>query len=281
MSTVFADEKVMARGRPDGDARRRVDRTRAWRLAGSAFSFIALIVVWQFVVHRGLLSRRAVAPPTAVADALWNMLGTAEFWSTLGSTVRTWVTGLLVSIAIAIPVGLVLGGSDLLYRLFRVAIDFLRTIPPIVLLPLALLVYGATQQTALLVIVFGSVWPLLLQTMYGVHQVDPVAKDVAQAYCLRRHEVVFDLVVPSAAPFIATGIRIAATMSLLLTIGTELLGGVPGIGSKIAIAQTQYATIPTMYAYVVAATALGVVLNLLMMRLERRALSWHAAHRTA
>ncbi|NUO57455.1 MAG: ABC transporter permease subunit [Hamadaea sp.] len=279
MSTVVAHEKVAAR--PDGGPRRRVDRARARQLAGSVLCFVALVAVWQFLVDQELLSRRAVAPPAEVAGALWGLLRTPEFWAAIGGTIRTWVTGLLVSITIAVPVGLILGGSALLYRMFRVSIDFLRTIPPIVLLPLALLLYGATQRTALLVIVFGSVWPLLLQTMYGVHQMDPVTKDVARAYGLRRREVLLRLVIPSAAAFIATGVRIAATMSLLLTIGTELLGGVFGVGAQIAVAQTQYKTIPDMYAYVVAATALGVVLNLLMMRLERRVLSWHAAHRTA
>lgn len=234
--------------------------------------------VWQSLVAAGVLSTDAVARPTDVARALATVLPTAEFWAGVGSTLRTWMIGLVISMIIAIPVGLLLGSVDLVYRLFRVTIDFLRTIPPVAVLPLALLLYGATEQMVLLLLIFGSVWPLLLQTMYGVHQVDPVSRDVARSYQFRRRELIFAVVVPSAAPFIATGIRIAATVSLLLTIGGELLGGAPGLGASIALAQ-QDDLIPEMFAFVVVAAVLGVVLNLVLMRLERRFLSWHSSNR--
>jgi ABC-type nitrate/sulfonate/bicarbonate transport system permease component len=239
-----------------------------------------LLAAWQLVVVTGAAPESEVAQPIAVAQRLWEMLATQEFWSSVGDTAHTWAIGLLASLVVALPLGLALGASALLYRMFRVTIDFLRTIPPVALLPLALLLYGAREMTALLLVVFGSVWPLLLQTMYGVHQVDPVTRDVARAYRLRRRDFVRSVVLPSAAPFIATGVRIAATMSLLLVVGAELLGGVPGIGAQIATDQTSAAQIPSMYAYVVVATALGVALNLLIIRLERRALSWHSAHRS-
>jgi ABC-type nitrate/sulfonate/bicarbonate transport system permease component len=160
----------------------------------------------------------------------------------------------------------------------RVTIDFLRTIPPVALIPLALLLYGATEKMALLLIVFGSAWPVLLQSMYGVHQVDPVARDVARAYRLSRRDVVLSVVLPSAAPLIATGIRIAATMSLLLAIGAELIGGAPGVGHSIAIAEVN-GDIPQMYAFVVVSATLGVLLNVALLRLEGRALAWHPSHR--
>jgi ABC-type nitrate/sulfonate/bicarbonate transport system permease component len=127
--------------------------------------------------------------------------------------------------------------------------------------------------------VFGAIWFILLQTMYGVHQVDAVARDVARAYQFRARDRVFRLVLPSAAPFIATGIRLAATVSLLLVIGGELIGGAPGIGSQITLRQ-QAAQIPAMYVYIVVAGVLGVVLNLIMLKIERRVLRWHHAQRS-
>ena len=161
----------------------------------------------------------------------------------------------------------------------RFTIDFLRTIPPVALIPLVLLVYGATPKMAFVLIVFGSTWPVLLQAMYGVHQVDPAARDVARAYRLRRRDRIRFLIVPSAAPFIATGIRLAATISLLLAIGAELLGGAPGIGASITL-QEQNGDIPGMWVYVVLAAVLGVIVNLALIGLERRILTWHPAQRS-
>jgi len=247
-------------------------------LLGQLVCIVVVLVIWQALVVSGVVSTDAVASPTATAHALGTLIPTAGFWSVIGDTLRSWAIGLAVSLVIGLPVGLMLGASNLAYRMSRVTIDFLRTVPPIVLLPLALLIYGATEQMVLLLVVVGSVWPVLLQAMYGVHQVDPVSRDVAAAYRLRRREMVFAVIVPSAAPFIATGIRIAATMSLLLVVGGELLGGAPGIGNSIAVAQ-QIPDIPTMYAYVVVAAALGVGLNVIVVRIEARVLGWHSSHR--
>lgn len=269
-----------ARGRAKRPGRAPAVAGRRVKMLGIQAACIAvLLAAWQLAVALGAVPESEVARPSAVVGRLWVLLATAGFWSAVGDTTRAWAAGLLVSLVVAVPLGLLLGASPLLYRMFRMTIDFLRTIPPVVLLPLALLVYGAREQAALLLAVFGSVWPLLLQAMYGVHQVDPVSRDVGRAYRLRRRDLVRSVVLPSAAPFIATGVRIAATLSLLLVIGSELLGGVPGIGAQIALDQTSAAQIPSMYAYVAVATALGVAANLLLARLERRALSWHPAHR--
>ena len=240
---------------------------------------VAAIVLWQVVVMVGILPADAVAPPTTVAIALGGLITTPAFWLSVGGTAIDWGIGTAIALAIAVPVGLLLGASNLLYRMFRVTIDFLRTVPPVALLPLALLLYGATSSMAILLVVLGSVWPVLLQSMYGVHQVDPVMRDVASSYRLSRRDRVLRLIIPSAAPFIATGIRVAATISLLLAVGAEMLGGAPGLGSAITTAQ-QETDIPDLYALVVVVALLGVLLNLAMLFLERRVLSWHSSHRS-
>lgn len=278
MTSATALDRRRGRTRPARNGTPPSRFVPARRLAGQLLCIVALIGLWQALVASGTVSSDTLARPTAVARTLGTLAWTSAFWSTVGDTAHTWVIGLLISLVVAIPVGLVLGASDLFYRMFRLTIDFLRTIPPVVLIPLALLLYGATEKMVLVLVVFGAVWPMMLQTMYGFHQVDPVARDVARSYRLRRRDVIRSLVLPSAAPFIATGVRIAATISLLLVIGAELLGGAPGIGSAIALAQ-QTQNVARMYAFVIVAAVLGVFLNLAMINAERRLLSWHPAHR--
>jgi ABC-type nitrate/sulfonate/bicarbonate transport system permease component len=257
-----------------GTARRKGRQSTARRLA----CVVAALGLGQVLVATGVIPSSAVAEPSVIIQALGRLISTGGFWSSTAATAGSWAIGLAVSLCVAIPAGLLLGLSDLAYRMSRFTIDFLRTIPPVALIPLALLLYGATPAMALVLIIFGSVWPVLLQSMYGVHQVDPVARDVARAYQFRRRETVFGVVLPSAAPFVATGVRIAATMSLLLAVGAELIGNAPGLGESISVAE-ENGNIPQMYAYIVVSAVLGVLINLALLRLERRTLRWHPAHR--
>jgi ABC-type nitrate/sulfonate/bicarbonate transport system permease component len=249
------------------------------RLAYRVAATLVALALWQIAVISGVVPAAAVAAPTDIVRAAGSLVGTDGFGAALLDTMGSWAEGLLIAILIAIPAGLALGSSDLAYRLSRFTIDFLRTIPPVALIPLVLLVYGATAKMALVLIVFGSTWPVLLQAMYGVHQVDPAGRDMADAYRLRRRDRVRFLILPSAAPFVATGIRLAATISLLLAIGAELLGGAPGIGASITL-EEQNGDIPQMWVYVVLSAVLGVIVNLALIGLERRVLRWHSVQRS-
>jgi len=248
--------------------------------AGGAkvLTVLGVLALWQLVSSTGALAADVIPAPAAIGVSLVEVLGGLEFWQALGLTLLSWAVGLLVSICLAVPVGLLLGASELGYRSCRFTIDFLRTIPPVALVPLALLLYGATTQMKLVLVVLGAVWPLLLQSMYGVHQVDLVARETARSYQLGRWLRTAFVILPSAAPYVFTGVRIAATMALLLTIGAEVIGGAPGLGAAMALAQIAN-DIPRLFALVAASAVLGVLINTLLARVERRALSWHVSQR--
>jgi len=248
--------------------------------AGEAklLTVLGVLVLWQLLSWTGALAADVIPSPAAIGVSLLGVLGGPEFWQALGLTLLSWALGLLVSICLAVPVGLLLGASEFGYRSCRFTIDFLRTIPPVALVPLALLLYGATMQMKLVLVVLGAVWPLLLQSMYGVHQVDLVARETARSYRLGRWLRTAFVIVPSAAPFVFTGVRIAATMALLLTIGAEVIGGAPGLGAAMTLAQTA-SNIPRLFALVTASAVLGVLINTVLALVERRVLSWHVSQR--
>jgi ABC-type nitrate/sulfonate/bicarbonate transport system permease component len=212
--------------------------------------------------------------------ALSDMVGMSSFWSAVWSTLRSWAIGFAVSAAVAIPVGLLIGSSQILYRTTRVGIDVLRSLPPVAIIPLALLLYGATDKMAFFIIVTGSVWPILLQSIDGARQVHPIVRDVARSYHVGRGRRSVSVVLPSASPYIATGMRIAATMSLLLAIGAELIGGAPGLGLTIVSFQL-VGDAAGVFAVVVVTALMGVAVNVGMLSLERRLLRWHPSHRAA
>ena len=258
---------------PDGSS-------RGGPLLAKVLTVAGVLAVWEALCAAQVIDTRSIPAPTSIAASLSGLLGQAGFWDALGLTLAGWILGLAISAALAVPAGLLLGTSELAYRSCRFTIDFLRTIPPVALVPLALLLYGATMQMKLLLVVLGSVWPLLLQSMYGVHQIDAVARETARSYRLDRLRRALYLVLPGTAPFVATGVRIAATMALLLTIGAELIGSAPGLGNEIGLAEAA-SDVPRLFALIAVSAVLGVVINAVLAAGERRVLSWHVSHRSA
>jgi ABC-type nitrate/sulfonate/bicarbonate transport system permease component len=246
-------------------------------LAGAA-GIAGALVLWQVVSVTDTIDRESFPPPTEVAGALVDVLGQSTFWTALWDTLESTLLGLLISIVIAVPLGALLGLSEVALRSTRIVIEFLKPIPVVALLPLALLIYGTTMEMKLVLIVFGTLWGLLMQIVYGVQSVDAVAADTGRAYRLTRRRRIVALVLPSAAPFIATGLRVAGVTALLLSIVTELVGGAAGLGLEITRAQSA-AHFGELYALVVITGLLGIVVNAILRGLERRTLRWMPEHR--
>jgi ABC-type nitrate/sulfonate/bicarbonate transport system permease component len=114
--------------------------------------------------------------------------------------------------------------------------------------------------------------------MYGVHDVDPLAVDTGRSFGVGRLERLYRITLPSAVPYIVTGLRISSTVSLILAFTAELFMGVPGLGQKVNEASS-YGLNEELYAYAVATGFLGVAIHIAMAAIERRALRWHPSQR--
>jgi ABC-type nitrate/sulfonate/bicarbonate transport system permease component len=252
-------------------------RRRAARWAGSAglpTVFVALVlVVWQVLSVTGIVDRKSLPPPTKIAPALADTLSSADVWSALMQTLTAALTGLGLAFALGALLGLVIGVFPPAFEATAVLIDYLRNIPPVAIIPLVLLLYGPTTQMKVVLVVCGAMWPVLLQTLYGLRDVDPVALEVARSYRIRPLDRLRSVLLPSIVPYLLTGLRIAATLSLLMTIGTEMVTGAPGLGLSVMTAES-VGEIPTMYAIVVTAAFLGFAVNLMFSLLEHAAMSW-------
>ena len=235
------------------------------------------VLAWE-LASRSRWFGSALPPVSDTLDALWTAVADPQFAEALWSTVAGWFTGLVIACAIAIPAGLVVGSSDFLARSTRFAVDFLRTIPPVVYIPLLLLTFGATPQLKVVLIVLGAIWPLFVQATYAIREVDPLVRDGARAMRLGPVLRVRAVLLPSALPFLFTGLRVAASFSLLFALAAELLGGAPGIGRQMALAQM--AGDPALaFAYLLVSGALGIAINVLMLVVQRRVLAWHPSVR--
>ncbi len=253
---------------------------RAASLSAKVLVVLAALGLWQLLTATGALNRASFPTMWSTLRALGDQLTTSGFWTTIGQTVEGWALGLALGGTAAVLVGSAIGLSRLASRSTAPVIEFLKAVPSIAILPLAIVVLGTHLQMKLTLVGYAVFFPLVIQVVYGVRALDPTVADTAttlQVRGLRRFLVV---VLPSAAPFIATGLRISAATALILEIVAELIGGAPGLGQRILLAENAGPTMfPLMYAFVLVTGILGIVLTGMFTLGERRVLHWHESQR--
>jgi ABC-type nitrate/sulfonate/bicarbonate transport system permease component len=240
---------------------------------------LAFIGLLEILPRSGVVDERFLPPFSEMISALWDEAQTAEFWTALGQTVGGWALGLLIAVVAAIVIGILIGATPVVRAATSSTIEFLRPIPSVALIPLVVLVYGTQMKSTLILVIYASFWQMLIQVMYGVQDVDPVAADTARSYRFSFTRRVRSVIWPSALPYVVTGFRLAAAVALVLEITGELVIGTPGLGKLIGVSQSSGA-VSTMYALVIVTGGLGVIVNLFARAAERRLLRWHPSVRS-
>lgn len=264
-------------GRPA--ARRPSPATRRRRKAAlGLLGILGFGATWEVVARAGVVDRDYLPTFTTTVARLVTELGTAKLWSVLGDTVLTWGIGLAISVSAALALGTVLGLVPFLRRATHTMVEFLRPIPSVAIIPLAVLLQGLSREAALIIVVYAPFWQVLIQVMYGIADVDTVARDTARSFGLGRWHRLRHLVLPTALPYVITGFRLAASIALVLTITAELVIKNPGIGLQIDLYRSA-PDAPGLYALVLVTGLLGLLVNLGTRAIERRVLHWHPSVR--
>ncbi|MBR8741958.1 ABC transporter permease [Nocardiopsis sp. MG754419] len=258
--------------------RRPGHRAGAHRLPSGLLGIAVLVLLWEAAPRIGVVPERYFPPVSEVLTTLAERATTAPFWEALGHTLYGWALGLSLAFVAAVVLGFVLGSTPRLRAFTTSTVDFLRPIPSVALIPLAVLLYGTDIRSTLLLVTYACFWLIYIQVLYGVADVDPVAEQTARSYGLGRLARVRHVVWPTTLPYLMTGLRLAASVGLILSITAQLIIGSPGIGQQITTAQ-QGGAIALVYAWIVATGILGVVINLGVRALERRVLRWHTSVR--
>ena len=274
--TVTAPAGDPVAGAPAGPRRRR-RRGVPQAVLGLA-GLLVLVLLVEILPRIGVLPRQYFPPSSEIGSALGDLVGTTEFWTAVGDTLQGWAIGLAIAAVAGVVLGILIGSSRFTREFTASTIEFLRPIPSVALIPIAVLLFGVAIESKLMLVVYAAFWQVLIQVLYGVQDVDPVAQDTARAYGLGRWARVRYLTWPTALPYVMTGLRLAAAVALILAITSELVIGNPGLGKLLASAQSSGAY-PTTYAIVVVTGILGVLVNLVFRAVERYSLSWHPSQR--
>ena len=234
---------------------------------------IALVVAWWFASAN---SQAIYFPPlqtileTLRRDWLWE--GARE--NLLPSGIR-FITGFLLASVLGVAVGVWLGLSARARAATDPLIQFLRAIPPPVLIPIAILFLGITSKMNVAIIVVGAVWPTILSTSAGVRSMDPQLRNLMASYRLGPSVRLFSVILPSASPQIFAGLRTTLQLSLVLIVVSEMVEAVNGVGFYVLNAQQTFA-IPETWAGTLLLGISGYLVTLLFLLFERRIMSWQA-----
>jgi ABC-type nitrate/sulfonate/bicarbonate transport system permease component len=242
--------------------------------------FVVLLAVLAEAAVRGFELRDSVPAPSATVRALADGIVSGTLVGELGTTLEGYVQGLVLAIAGGVCLGVAIGSSRTLRAACFVVIEFLRPIPAVALIPLAIFVFGVGLPMRRLLVAYAAVWPILMSTLYGVRGTDRILRDVAATSGVTGARRLVRLTLPAALPSIAAGIRMAASLALLVVVTVEFVMGTEGIGGYMQRQQSAY-RLPELYAAVVLIGLLGYAINVVLRAAEERALFWVGDQRMA
>jgi sulfonate transport system permease protein len=229
---------------------------------------LVFLLAWELAIRSGWLRSEALPAPSAIATAFAGLFTTAAVYGetlhTVGAALISWA----VAAAIGIGLGAALGLSPALRSLTLTSVEVLRPLPPVALVPVALLLFGFSIKTELFVITIPSIWPILVATMGGVMAVPAKLKEVARSLRLNSRDVLCKILIPAAAASVLVGCRLSLSIALVLAIVVEMIGNPEGLGYAV-VREAQALNREMMFAYVFLIGLLGIVFNQSLVALSR------------
>ena len=258
----------------------------AWRSWSDPLLVIAVVLaLWQTGSALGWLQTVRFPAPTRLAQSLWELITDGypqgvTLETHFAITMQRIVGGFLAAVALALPIGWLIGWYPALDRLTGTIVAFCRSVATLSLLPLALVWFGTGEASKLFLIGYGCFWVMLSNVIAAVQQVDPVLIRAARTMDANRFDIFLRVVLPAALPRIFAGARIALGVGFMVIVGAEMIGTIVGLGALIMEARTFYRSDITMVGMFVLG-ALGFAIGSGLEWLERRLMPWHAREQRA
>jgi NitT/TauT family transport system permease protein len=261
-------------------AQRRGAARKARRTAGNALrasaALLVFLAVWEAAPRLGLADPVFLPPFSTVAATFVGLLADGTIGTHVGTSLARAGAGFAVAVVVAVPLGLVIGWYARAAQYLSPFFELFRNTAALALLPVFILVLGIGETSKVAIVVYACFFPLLLSTITGVRTVDPLLVRSARSLGLGSAALFRKVVLPSAVPTVFTGVRMAATSSVLVLIAAEMVGAKAGLGYYITFTQFNF-QIPEMYAGIVTIALVGVAVNAVLVLVERRLMRWRAA----
>lgn len=233
---------------------------------------------WQLFATVGPLAQSSLPPASIAVDELLYLVTTVEMWQATFDTLAMAVTGLVLAAVLGSALGVGIGASPLALHATRGILEFLKPIPPLVILPVVVMVLGPTANMGIFLVFFGTFITMTVQASAGVFDTDPIARSTGLSYGMNKFEILREIMLPSALPYIGTAIRTAAPAALLIAVVAGLLGGGPGLGQSLLLSQLS-GNQDALFAYVLILGILGLIVLWASEWGARKLLHWHPQYR--
>ena len=236
---------------------------------------LLFFAIWEFLPRTGIVSSAFLSPPSAVLAAIAQLIETGQLNKHIFASLQRSLAGLSLAILAGVSLGLLMG----VVRRFEAFVDPLlqlfRQVSALALFPVFLLFFGIGEASKIAIIFWAAFWPVLLNTISGVKQVEKLLIHSALSMGATRSFIFFKVILPAAAPSIFTGIRLAGAYSITALVAAEMIGSHAGLGFLTLNSQEIF-QIPSMYAGIVLLALLGLALNYVLALLEKRLTRWRS-----
>jgi NitT/TauT family transport system permease protein len=261
---------LVERSRAAAATRRRREKLQEWTVRVGAL--VVLLAIWQIAGSRA--NKALFAPPTAVLAAGAEMVTSGELWRYLSGSLQVLVIGFLISVLIGIPLGVAMARSRTAFYALDWYVDAFNSTPNVALVPLITLIFGFDVTAKVIVVIISSLFAVIVNTEQGVRNVDQRLLEVAHSFRSSERQLWGDVVVPSALPYIAAGLRLAVGRALVGMVVAEFFTSITGIGYLIVrygnSFQPDHLLVP-----IVVVMALGIVLTSITRGVEKRIAPWN------
>jgi NitT/TauT family transport system permease protein len=236
---------------------------------------IALLALWEVIPRLGLADPAFLPPFSEVIAAGWRLAQSGELYDDVGASLLRALSGFLISVVLIVPLGLAVGWYARLGDLLNQFIEVCRNTAPLALLPVFILLLGIGEFSKVTMVVYSCAWPLLLNTIAGVKQVDPLLIKSARTMGASPQQLFRKVILPAALPTIFVGIRLASASAMLVLVASEMVGAKAGLGYLIIYSQYSF-LIPQMYFGILGITVIGLTFNAVLEAMESRLMRWKA-----
>jgi ABC-type nitrate/sulfonate/bicarbonate transport system permease component len=254
----------------DLDALHRREQIVKW--SSRLVSLAVLLAIWEIFGRR--VNKAVFAPPSRVIEAALQMVQSGELWKYLQGSLLTLIYGLAISIAIGLPVGILMARSKVAGYALEWYIAAFNSTPMVALVPLITLVFGFDLTAKVIVVVISSLFAITINTEQGVRNVDQRLLEVAQAFRSSERALWGDVILPSALPYIAAGMRLAVGRALVGMVVAEFFTAVSGVGYLIVRYSNSFEP-DHLLVPIVVVMGLGIILTAITTNTERRVAPWN------
>ena len=238
---------------------------------------VGIILLWQLATSVGWITNRLMPAPIQVVWAFWDKLISGELAVNIQASAIRAISGLLVGGSVGFLLGLANGVSRLSHALTDTTLQMLRTIPNLALIPLVILWFGIGEEAKLFLTALGVFFPIYLNTLHGVRNVDPQLVEMGRVYGMSGWTLFRKVIFPGALPSIFVGLRFSLGIMWLTLIVAETMAASSGIGHMANSAREFMMTDVVILALVIYAL-LGKLADVIALTLERLTLSWNPAY---